>query len=503
MAENSQNRRYPPNLQGVLRLAVEAASAAEGPAPLEPMSEERKTWLREALAEVCKGQMDEVEQMKRCLAILLKEEVSKSEREGEEERDDEEDEDERESALETLSEFCENLDNARDLMTLGGLELCLSQYLFHVQSGLRWRAAQVIASCAQNMPQVQVYLLSIGALPKLLQLTDSDPNPTVRVKALYAASCLVREQEVGLQAFLSLDGFSVLMRGMQSENEKLSTKSAFLLLNLLTSHPEQKDTVVSMGMVQQLVSVLRTPHSSFHEQVLGALCCRGLVFVLQAWRLTALEASDIIGRCDVIVEVCHPQIVKEFGLHFLSQCHFMVGSPSALSDPDLNERLRQAAQQYGRTLYIPSGALWGGQDIQRLNDSGTLKALFIRMSKHPSCFRLTGDVLSDWAEGEGRRVLFRGSVAELCPLAPNNVNTMAAAAVAAGALGFTGVQGEIVSDTALSDYHVVEVEVTGLNGFSVHTLAKVTGAEFTCAEAGEDSGGKPATRGSTEKFRYK
>lgn len=50
-----------------------------------------------------------------------------------------------------------------------------------------------------------------------------------------------------------------------------------------------------------------------------------------------------------------------------------VGSPSALSDPDLNERLRQAAQQYGRTLYIPSGALWGGQDIQRLNDSGTLK----------------------------------------------------------------------------------------------------------------------------------
>lgn len=76
------------------------------------------------------------------------------------------------------------------------------------------------------------------------------------------------------------------------------------------------------------------------------------------------------------------------------------------------------------------------------------QALFIRMSKHPSCFRLTGDVLSDWTEGEGRRVLFRGSVAELCPLAPNNVNTMAAAAVAAGTLGFTGVQGEIVSDTA-------------------------------------------------------
>lgn len=74
-------------------------------------------------------------------------------------------------------------------MNLGGLELCLSLYLCHGQSGLRWRAAELIASCAQNMPQVQLYLLSNGALSKLLQLTDSDPNHTVRVKALYAVSC--------------------------------------------------------------------------------------------------------------------------------------------------------------------------------------------------------------------------------------------------------------------------------------------------------------------------
>uniref|UniRef100_A0A8C7JLZ1 Aspartate dehydrogenase domain-containing protein n=1 Tax=Oncorhynchus kisutch TaxID=8019 RepID=A0A8C7JLZ1_ONCKI len=175
---------------------------------------------------------------------------------------------------------------------------------------------------------------------------------------------------------------------------------------------------------------------------------------------------------DVIVEVCHPKIVKDFGVQFLSKAHFLVGSPSALSDPQLNQELRQAAEHHGRTLYVPSGALWGGQDILRLNDSGSLKALFIRMSKHPSCFRLTGDVLSDWTEDEGRRVLFSGSVAELCPVAPNNVNTMAAAAIAAGTLGFAGVQGEIVSDTALSDYHVVEVEVTGANGFTVHTVRR-------------------------------
>lgn len=59
--------------------------------------------------------MDEVEQMKQCLAVLCKEETGENEREGEEERDEDEYEDERESAFEMLSELCENLDNARGM----------------------------------------------------------------------------------------------------------------------------------------------------------------------------------------------------------------------------------------------------------------------------------------------------------------------------------------------------------------------------------------------------
>lgn len=73
---------------------------------------QRKTWLREALTELCKGQMDEVEQMKQCLAVLCKE-GSERERGGEEDREDDDEDDERETAFEMLSELCENLDNAR------------------------------------------------------------------------------------------------------------------------------------------------------------------------------------------------------------------------------------------------------------------------------------------------------------------------------------------------------------------------------------------------------
>lgn len=66
-------------------------------------------FLRGALAEVCKGQTDEVEQMKQCLEVLSRDEC----RERGSEEDEEEEEDEREEALEMLSELCENLDNAR------------------------------------------------------------------------------------------------------------------------------------------------------------------------------------------------------------------------------------------------------------------------------------------------------------------------------------------------------------------------------------------------------
>ncbi len=55
------------------------------------------------------------------------------------------------------------------------------------------------------------------------------------------------------------------------------------------------------------------------------------------------------------------------------------------------------------------------------------------MSKHPSSFKFTTGV--NLEEIHEKKVIYEGSVRELSPLAPNNVNTMAAAAVAASNLG--------------------------------------------------------------------
>jgi len=94
----------------------------------------------------------------------------------------------------------------------------------------------------------------------------------------------------------------------------------------------------------------------------------------------------------------------------------------------------------------------------------------VTMKKHPESFKLESPLkeLNDKVTAE--TVLYDGPVRGLCPLAPNNVNTMAAAAIAAECLGFDGVQGSIVSDPNLIDSHIVEIQVTGMNGFHVKTV---------------------------------
>uniref|UniRef100_A0A6J0TJ92 Hsp70-binding protein 1 n=1 Tax=Pogona vitticeps TaxID=103695 RepID=A0A6J0TJ92_9SAUR len=266
---NQPPREHPHSLQGLLQMAVTAGGNAE-PAPVEPMSDERRQWLQEAMAEAFQGQMDEVEQMKECLQLL--EASSPGVEHGESSEEAHSDLERREAALDLLAELCENLDNAADFCKLDGMRLLAHRYLEHEEEGLRWRAAHLVGTCAQNVPIVQEQALALGCMRKLLRLLDHDPSEAVRIKALFAISCLVRAQEAGLQQFLRLDGFSVLMRAMQSKVEKLKIKSAFLLQNLLIDHPEQKETLCSMGMVQQLVSLIGSEHSTFHEHVLGALC---------------------------------------------------------------------------------------------------------------------------------------------------------------------------------------------------------------------------------------
>ncbi|XP_007531354.3 aspartate dehydrogenase domain-containing protein [Erinaceus europaeus] len=166
---------------------------------------------------------------------------------------------------------------------------------------------------------------------------------------------------------------------------------------------------------------------------------------------------------DLVVEVAHPQIIHDFGAQILQQADLLVGSPSALADQGTEQQLLEASKHGGHSVFVARGALWGCEDIARLDAAGGLQSLRVTMATHPDGFRLEGSLAAARILGP-RTVLYEGPVRGLCPLAPRNSNTMAAAALAAPSLGFDRVVGVLVADRSLGDLHVVDVELSGPPG---------------------------------------
>ncbi|XP_032181692.1 putative L-aspartate dehydrogenase isoform X1 [Mustela erminea] len=176
---------------------------------------------------------------------------------------------------------------------------------------------------------------------------------------------------------------------------------------------------------------------------------------------------------DLVVEVAHPKIIQESGAQILRCANLLVGSPSALADQATEHQLLEASHRWNHAVFVARGALWGTEDITRLDAAGGLQSLRVTMATHPDGFRLEGPLAAVPSTGR-RTVLYEGPIRGLCPFAPRNSNTMAAAALAAPSLGFDGVVGVLVADLSLTDMHVVDVELSGPPGptgrrFAVHT----------------------------------
>ncbi|XP_050627514.1 aspartate dehydrogenase domain-containing protein isoform X2 [Macaca thibetana thibetana] len=165
---------------------------------------------------------------------------------------------------------------------------------------------------------------------------------------------------------------------------------------------------------------------------------------LQLQKLAALGER----HPDLVVEVAHPKIIHDSGAQILRHANLLVGSPSALSDKTTERQLLEASQHWNHAVFVARGALWGTEDITRLDAAGGLRSLRVTMATHPDGFRLEGPLAAAHSTGP-RTVLYEGPVRGLCPFAPRNSNTMAAAALAAPSLGFDGVTGVLVADLSL------------------------------------------------------
>jgi len=63
--------------------------------------------------------------------------------------------------------------------------------------------------------------------------------------------------------------------------------------------------------------------------------------------------------------VAHPNISEEYGVKFLEYADYMIGSPTALANQDLLDRLVEASAKNSHKILVPCGAFWGAADIKK------------------------------------------------------------------------------------------------------------------------------------------
>ena len=122
---------------------------------------------------------------------------------------------EKEKMLDELLDLVESIDQAKDLSTIGGLSTLVGV----IQGGcssLQWRAAEIIGTCAQNNPQVQLSFLQGGAMAPLMELLDSE-DELCRLKGLFAISCMIRGCSQAHDWFTERHGMTKMI-GMIDDN---------------------------------------------------------------------------------------------------------------------------------------------------------------------------------------------------------------------------------------------------------------------------------------------
>ncbi|XP_059479988.1 hsp70-binding protein 1 [Neocloeon triangulifer] len=252
---NSDNptSRQPENMQQLLRLTLDATGNNEQ-ANYNPLSEESRKWLNAALSDMS---TNVIEELSKGIKVL----------EGVSNITDRDSPEEFERALDIITSYVDNMDISNDFHKIGGFTI-FDPLLSSPHPCLRSKAANLIAEVTQNNVYCQSRITHL--FPKLLEMVRDDPEPEVKVKALYALSCSLRDYPPSLEYIVKHDGFGVLLSAMQSNIEKLQIKAAFLLSALCSESNAVKEHVIERKMIDHLAELL-TKKDQPYEHMLAAL----------------------------------------------------------------------------------------------------------------------------------------------------------------------------------------------------------------------------------------
>lgn len=189
-------------------------------------------------------------------------------------------------------------------------------------------------------------------------------------------------------------------------------------------------------------------------------------------------------NADLVVEMAHPSVSREYGVEILQSVDYMPLSLTALADESLFSEMKNTAEKNGTCLFVPHGAAVGIESLHECRESW--REVKVVMRKNPRNLDFSNAPKWKSEEIKSEAILYEGPTRGICSIFPRNVN--AHAAVALAGIGFDETQSILVADPSL-DVSVIEIEARGegvemkiqrsnkLKGVSgVFTLAATFGA---------------------------
>lgn len=159
---------------------------------------------------------------------------------------------------------------------------------------------------------------------------------------------------------------------------------------------------------------------------------------------------------DLVVEAASQEAVKTAGLSVLqNRSDLVVMSVGALLDDAVREVLCSACSDFGRGIYVPSGAVAGLDALGAVK--GETESVTLTTTKPPAALRGAPFFGGKEPDLDGPATVFEGTAGEAVELFPANVNV--AASVALSSLGASRTRVRLVADPgAARNKHVVEAE---------------------------------------------
>ena len=169
------------------------------------------------------------------------------------------------------------------------------------------------------------------------------------------------------------------------------------------------------------------------------------------------EIRDFASRHpDLVVEMAHPAVTRQFGELFLQETDYMPLSMTAFADEGLQQRLLETARSSGTCLFIPHGAVVGLESIFEGRDLWEEVTMVMKKSPKNLDFRAAPQFKA--AAINKVTVLYDGPTRAVCPLFPRNVNSHATVALAG--IGFDRTRSVLVADPSL-EVSVIEITAQG------------------------------------------